>query len=128
MRRHVWMGLLALAFGCVPRDPSTTSLDEWASSIGLALLYAFVIMGFMGAYLASRRVVWVCLRCETADRPYRRTKGSILIEIVLWLCFIVPGLIYSIWRLTTKDDVCRSCGSTEIVPIDSPAGRKVTGR
>jgi len=26
-----------------------------------------------------------------------RTRGSILIEIVLWLCFLVPGLIYFIW-------------------------------
>lgn len=67
----------------------------------------------------------VCKDCGTVDRPARVTKGSIWIEIILWLCFLVPGVIYSIWRLTTRHDSCGACGSKSIVPLDSPIGRKI---
>lgn len=67
----------------------------------------------------------VCKQCETVASPQTKTRGSLLIEIVLWLCFIVPGLIYSIWRLTTRGYVCPSCGSDQLVPLDSPAGKRI---
>jgi hypothetical protein len=53
------------------------------------------------------------------------TKGSILIEIVLWLFLIVPGLTYSLWRMTTKYRVCRDCGSVAVIPKNTPAGAKL---
>jgi len=34
------------------------------------------------------------------------TKGHFALEFVLWLCFLVPGIIYSIWRLTTRRETC----------------------
>jgi flagellar basal body-associated protein FliL len=69
--------------------------------------------------------VMICTACGAAAEPKRITKGSIWIEIILWLCFIVPGLIYSIWRLSSRRDGCRSCGSASLVPLDSPVGRKL---
>ena len=72
--------------------------------------------------------LWVCTNCETADYPKRHTRGSIVIEIVLWLSFIVPGVVYSLWRLTTKTKICKHCRSPQLVPFDSPAGRRITGR
>lgn len=65
----------------------------------------------------------ICESCGTPGVPIKKTKGSFFIELILWLCLIIPGLIYSIWRLTTKYKVCRTCGSTAIVPIDTPKGR-----
>jgi hypothetical protein len=62
-----------------------------------------------------------CMTCGTESKPVTRVKGSLLIEIVLWLCFLVPGLIYSIWRLTSKQQICSSCNSTTLVPTNSPA-------
>ncbi len=67
----------------------------------------------------------VCKQCGYYGKPERNTKGSIWIEVVLWLCFLIPGLIYSIWRLNTRHDVCAKCGSVELLPIDSPLGRKL---
>lgn len=67
----------------------------------------------------------ICTKCGTAGSPKKVTKGSILIELVLWICLLVPGLIYSIWRMTSKQRVCRACGSPEIVPLDSPIGRRL---
>ena len=65
----------------------------------------------------------ICGSCGTIDNPKKHTKGSFLIEVILWLCFILPGLIYSIWRLTSKEVVCRTCKSKYLVPLDSPKGR-----
>lgn len=67
----------------------------------------------------------ICRDCGTIDRPKRVTKGSTMIELILWLCFIVPGLIYSFWRLSTRYDACSACGSTALVPVSSPVGRKI---
>lgn len=66
----------------------------------------------------------VCLACGHVGRPERITKGSIWIELILWLSFFVPGLIYSIWRLTTRHDACPACKQTSLIPVDSPMGRK----
>ena len=62
-----------------------------------------------------------CMVCGTEAKPRSRTRGSFLIELVLWLMFIVPGLLYSLWRLSTREKVCPACGSPNMVPLDSPA-------
>ena len=67
----------------------------------------------------------ICTHCGHAGKPKTHTKGSLLIEIVLWLSFLVPGLIYSLWRLTTRQKVCRKCGTPNLVPTDTPRGRKL---
>jgi len=66
----------------------------------------------------------ICGRCGTVGAPRKETPGSIWIEVVLWLCFVVPGLVYSIWRLSRRHEVCRACGSAELLPLNSPLGRK----
>ena len=58
-----------------------------------------------------------CTRCLTEGRPVSKTPGSVGVEIVLWLFFCLPGLIYSIWRLASRYDGCASCGSRELVPV-----------
>ena len=67
----------------------------------------------------------ICPSCGTEGKPIKITKGSIFIEIILWLCFLVPGLIYSIWRLTTRYTACRSCKAEGMVPVDSPIGQRL---
>lgn len=46
-------------------------------------------------------------------------------ELALWLLFCAPGLIYSIWRLTTKKYVCASCKNSGIIPLASPNGQRL---
>ena len=48
----------------------------------------------------------VCKDCGTVGETKTVARGSMGVEIVLWLCFIVPGLIYSIWRLSSKHETC----------------------
>lgn len=64
-----------------------------------------------------------CTNCGTVAVPKKHTPGSILIEIVLWLCLFVPGIIYSIWRLTARKQVCPSCQAPNMVPLDSPRAK-----
>lgn len=61
-----------------------------------------------------------CTQCGTQGKPERSTPGSLLIEIVLWLCFLIPGIIYSLWRLNRRHDVCPACGSTSLIPPNTP--------
>jgi len=67
--------------------------------------------------------LFICVDTGEVAKPKIDTKGSFLIELVLWLCFIVPGLIYSIWRHTTRAPAIK--GNRNIVPLDSPRGRKL---
>lgn len=67
----------------------------------------------------------LCTGCFAKVEPKKVTRGSIFIEIVLWLCFLIPGLIYSIWRLTTRQIACPKCGGTELIPLDSPRAAKL---
>ena len=67
----------------------------------------------------------VCTNCLTVWETKKQTQGSIWIELVLWITFIVPWLIYSIWRMTSKKQVCKWCGSDSLIPVNSPAGQKL---
>ena len=64
-----------------------------------------------------------CQNCGAIGKPKTRTKGSFLIEVFLWLCLIIPGVIYSLWRLTSREKVCPSCGAPNMIPADSPKAR-----
>jgi len=69
---------------------------------------------------------YICTTCGHIGLPDRITKGSFLIELALWLFFIVPGLIYSMWRLTTKHYACPKCGNASMIPSDTPRGVELT--
>ena len=65
----------------------------------------------------------LCTSCGSQMYPKLFTKGSGRMELILWLCLLVPGLIYSTWRFTTKGFVCRACGQPTIIPADSPMAK-----
>lgn len=67
----------------------------------------------------------ICTACGSQAHPKTTTRGSFLIEVILWLCFIIPGVIYSLWRISTRAKACPACGATSLVPADSPVGRKL---
>ena len=67
----------------------------------------------------------ICRDCGTLGNTRAVVKGHFAIELALWIFFIIPGLIYTIWRLTNKDNICASCGSANLIPVDSPMGAKL---
>lgn len=89
--------------------------------VGYALVLAvawFIISKIAEGY---REQAQHCLTCGTEGVPKDETPGSLTIELILWLCFVIPGLIYSIWRMTTRHAVCSACSSRNIIPTDTPA-------
>ena len=66
----------------------------------------------------------VCKSCGYLGKAKTVTKGSLGMEIVLWLFFIFPGVLYSIWRLSSKHKACPKCGNTTLIPYDSPMAQK----
>jgi ribosomal protein S27AE len=69
---------------------------------------------------------FVCTTCGYVGKRKKVAKGSFLLELFLWLFFILPGVIYSVYRLSTKQKVCPKCGNATMIPTDTPAGRKLT--
>lgn len=67
----------------------------------------------------------ICRSCGTVGKGRRETPGSFGVELLLWICFIIPGVFYSLWRMTNKRRVCGRCGAVDLVPVDSPVGRRL---
>ena len=67
----------------------------------------------------------ICLNCGSTAVTKTITPGSFFIELILWCLFIVPGLVYSIWRVTNRYKVCKICGSKNLVPLNSPLGQEM---
>ena len=75
----------------------------------------------------------LAVRCEEVTKTFRKNgssghlplrrayvKGSVWTELLLWLFFLLPGLFYSIWRLSTRYQGCPSCGMEGMIPANSP--------
>lgn len=90
-----------------------------------AILYSLlksVIAGFRRTGPAR-----FCTTCGHEGQTRMQSRGSLALEIVLWLAFLLPGLIYSFWRLSTRAPVCASCGASTLVPPESPVAVKMRG-
>lgn len=60
-----------------------------------------------------------CPACGVVSQPVSRQKGSIWMELFLWLLCGV-GVFYSLWRITTRAVVCAYCGNEGTIPASSP--------
>lgn len=58
-----------------------------------------------------------CPNCKYEGRGDYKTKGSFAVELVLWLLLIIPGVIYSVWRLSNKRWVCPQCNFDHVVNL-----------
>lgn len=69
---------------------------------------------------------FICRDCGHVGDPTYATRGTFCLEAALWLCFIVPGLLYSVWRLASRSERrCRKCGNVSLIPTDSPVGKQL---
>lgn len=66
----------------------------------------------------SRKLIR-CPNCKFEGPVERRIKGNIIIEIALWLLLLVPGIIYTLWRSTSRYDACPACGWAHVVQIQA---------
>lgn len=85
----------------------------------------FVCLHGLISSLTTMSQEFICTTCGHVGKTKRYVKGSLALEILLWLFLLVPGLIYSIWRSTTKERVCAKCKKNTLIPVDSPTGQKL---
>lgn len=72
---------------------------------------------------------YVCGSCGTlVHKPKSFTPGHFLLELVLWCCFLLPGFIYSIWRVCRRHKVCPACYSNHLLPEQSPVAQDLLRR
>ncbi len=68
---------------------------------------------------------FLCTNCGYQGQSIMITKGSFLVEIVLWLLFILPGFIYTMWRFLGKYEGCPECLKDTLIPINSPKAQRI---
>ena len=56
-----------------------------------------------------------CPNCGYEGKPKLFTKGSFVLEVILWLMMLIPGLIYSLWRVSTKYKGCPKCSFNYVI-------------
>lgn len=61
-----------------------------------------------------------CVNCESIDEP--KAGRSTFVLLLLLFIGIVPGIIY--YLLTKSEKTCRSCGSTQVVHLNSAIAKK----
>ena len=67
---------------------------------------------------AKKKIMQIrCPNCKYEGQGKFIIKGSFGMEVVLWLCFLVPGIIYSVWRVTTKRFGCPQCDYEYVVKL-----------
>lgn len=111
-----------------PADSVTAvAVPESGSSAGFPFIAFLVIVGGLAALVMAMRgsagvsgPAMYCTTCGHEGPAKTVTRGSIAVEIILWICFLLPGLVYSVWRLSSKYKACTSCGSRTLVPTGSP--------
>lgn len=97
---------------------SSFSLFHWLV-FAFVVAVVFVCLRGLGSGLLQGKPKF-CTTCGHEGGTETKTRGHIAIEIILWLLLIVPGLIYSVWRMSSRHQVCASCGAATLVPPDSP--------
>lgn len=104
----------------------TTIMLTVSSVLGLVIVGLIVYAvwrAFAGLFGLSKAPRKFCPACGYLGETPMQTRGHFAIEVVLWLAFLVPGLIYSIWRLSTRRMVCPQCGAHVLIPPDSPVAK-----
>lgn len=89
-----------------------------------ALLLIGLPWGLFRLLVPKKGPPMVCTQCGYHGPARSHTRGTIALELALWLMFILPGIIYSLWRLSTRAMVCASCGATTLVAPESPVGQR----
>ncbi|HXK52976.1 hypothetical protein H6802_02905 [Candidatus Nomurabacteria bacterium] len=75
--------------------------------------------------MKNKEPTHICANCGFKGRPVKQTKGSFALELLLWIVFLIPGVAYTIWRMTTTQEVCPKCKTPNMLPLDTPKGREL---
>jgi hypothetical protein len=118
--------VMKLVIACAAGLMCLALLTEFASaklrspSLFVAVLIFAAIAAASGYSAFKTPAILYCRHCGANASPVRHMPGSFVMELFLWLCFLIPGLIYSIWRSVGVEAVCPICGAPHMIPLNSP--------
>ena len=75
-----------------------------------------------------QKLMKLCLGCSFVGEPKKYRPGTTRREVGLWLLFLIPGILYSFGRRWASYEGCATCGSKQIVPVESPLANAALGR
>ena len=67
-----------------------------------------------------------CTRCGSVCAPKVVTPGTFALELILWLFLLLPGLAYSLYRVSARHTACPICGEPRMIPLTTPRARAMT--
>jgi hypothetical protein len=103
--------------GTPPERPKSSD----PKAVGRALKNAYLAMR-SGGRSPTVQPRYICTNCGYAGQPVYETPGSGLFAFILFLCLIVPGLLYQVWRTTHQRIVCPKCRKQAMIPTSTPEG------
>jgi hypothetical protein len=71
---------------------------------------------------------YICVNCLAVGKKVEKANGHWFIGALLFIAGVIPGLLYSAWRLSTIKHVCPCCGLESMIPVDSPRGRELASK
>ncbi|MFZ4125321.1 MAG: hypothetical protein ACOYJ2_04535 [Rickettsiales bacterium] len=72
--------------------------------------------------------LYICKHCGYEGEAKRQKRGSRGVEIFLWSTLLLPGPLYTIWRMTGKSKECPNCERQGFVKSSSDEGYLVKKR
>ena len=69
-----------------------------------------------------------CSSCHSFTSGKKETRGHFAIEVFMWLLLIIPGIIYSVWRQSSKHITCSQCGASNLIAFNAPKAKKELGQ
>lgn len=93
----------------------------WQALILLAGVFWFIFFPFFFINAATRPASIRCPNCGYTGIAHPSVKGSTIIEIGLWLIFLLPGALYSVWRVGSRKLRCPDCEFEYVVKLKSTA-------
>ncbi len=73
-----------------------------------------------------KKWMMVCTECGYIGKG--KMRGSLLMELCLFLLFILPWIFYYLWRCTQKKSVCPKCGYRGMIPVTTPRGKELVAQ
>ncbi len=65
---------------------------------------------------------YICSECGYVGKCKITKSGSLATELKMWLLYVIPGPIYTLWRLRSRKRLCRHCDSEKILSIKTETG------
>jgi hypothetical protein len=127
------LGVMAMGPSSRPRFTITGLFDRRIDSgcrVAPTQIGKTRLQGSTATFVEARRQTRMkyCLDCGFVGQPEQYKPGTFQMELGLWLLFLVPGVIYSVWRLSARYQRCAKCGNKRIVPTDSPVAQAALRR